>query len=100
MHPVVVVDYERVPFVYDLGDVRITFDYNLREAVLVGSLFDENLPVFHVMDAQELIMEVKYTAFLPEFIRDVLTTQEAVHVAASKYVMCCDNKIYRTGALI
>lgn len=100
MHPVVVVDYERIPFVFDPGDVRITFDYNLREAVLTGSLFDENLPVFDVMGAHELIMEVKYTSFLPEFIRDILTTQEAVLVAASKYVMCCDSRIYHTGVLM
>lgn len=100
MHPVVVVDYERIPFVFDPGDVRITFDYNLREAALTGSLFEKELPVFDVMGPDELIMEVKFTTFLPEFIRDILTTQEAVHVAASKYVMCCDSKIYRTGTLV
>lgn len=100
LHPVVVVDYERVPFVFDPGEVRITFDCNLREAVLMGTLFDAGLPVFDVMGADELIMEVKYTTFLPEFIRDILTTQEAVQTAASKYVMCCDSRIYRTGVLI
>lgn len=100
LHPVVVVDYERIPFVFDPGEVRITFDCNLREAVLTGTLFDAGLPVFHVMGADELIMEVKYTTFLPEFIRDILTTQEAVHVAASKYVMCCDSRIYHRGVLI
>lgn len=100
MRPRVVVDYERIPFVFSPGDVRITFDCNIREAVLMGSFFDEGLPTFGVTGPDELIMEVKFTAFLPEFIRDILTTQEADYVAASKYVMCCESKIRRVGALI
>lgn len=100
LRPRVIVDYERIPFVYDLGTVRVTFDSNIRESVLTGSLFDEELPYFDVMAPDELILEVKYTELLPEFISDVLTTQEAVYVAASKYVMCCDSIIRRNGILL
>ena len=100
MRPRVIVDYERIPYVFLPGDVRITFDSNIREGVLVDSLFDAGLPVFDVMDPNELIMEVKYTLFLPEFIRDILTAQEAVQEAASKYVMCCDSRIRRNAVLI
>ena len=100
MRPRVIVDYERIPYVFLLGDVRITFDSSIREAVLTDSLFDADLPAFDVMEPHELIMEVKYTSFLPEFIRDILTTQETVQEAASKYVMCCDSMLRRNGVLI
>lgn len=100
MRPRVIVDYERVPFALDEGDVRITFDSRIREAALIGDLFDKELPAWEVMEPQELIMEVKYTEFLPDFIRDILINQEAEYIAASKYVMCCDHKIERLGMLI
>lgn len=100
MRPRVIVDYERIPYVFLPGDVRITFDSNLREVVLTDSLFDAGLPAFDVMEPHELIMEVKYTTFLPEFIHDILTTQEAVREVASKYVMCCDSRLRRNAVLI
>ena len=100
MRPRVIVDYERIPYVFEQGDVRITFDSHIREAVLMDSFFDAGLPAFDVMEPYELIMEVKYTAFLPEFIREILATSEAVQEAASKYVMCCDSRLRRNEVLI
>lgn len=100
MRPRVIVDYERVPFALDIGDVRITFDSRIREAALVGDLFDRELPAWEVMEPQELIMEVKYTELLPDYVRDILVNQEVEYVAASKYVMCCEHKIERLGMLV
>ena len=100
LRPRVIVDYERVPYVFEPGNVRITFDYHLQETALMGELFDPELPSWSVMKPNELIMEVKYTQLLPDFIKDLLTTSEAEYTAASKYVMCCDHKIERKGILI
>lgn len=100
LRPRVIVDYERVPYVFEPGNVRITFDYHLQETALMGNLFDPELPSWSVMKPNELIMEVKYTQLLPDFIKDLLTTSEAEYTAASKYVMCCDHKIERKGILI
>ena len=100
MRPRVIVDYERVPFALDVGEVRITFDSRIREAALVGDLFDGELPAWDVMAPEELIMEIKYTELLPDYIRDIVVNQEVEYIAASKYVMCCDHKIERLGILI
>ncbi len=100
MRPRVIVDYEREPFVFEYGDVRITFDNEIREVELVGDLFDSDLPAYNVMGEAELIMEVKYTSFIPEFIKNILAGIEGEYIAASKYVMCCDKKIERIGLLV
>ncbi len=93
MHPAVVVDYDRLPFVYDPGTVRITFDMHLRAAFTGNDIFDPGLPVFEAMeDPDKLIMEVKYTEFLPELFKEVLTPHTAVCVSSSKYVICNDIK--------
>ena len=92
MKPKVIVDYERVPYVYPLGDVRITFDCHVRAGVFENDLFDQALPVLEVLEPHQLIMEVKYTEFLPEMIRDMLRVDNSIYTAASKYVLCLEKR--------
>lgn len=97
MYPAVVVDYERIPFVFPYGDVRITFDTRVRAGLFNNDLFDVALPMAEVMEPGELIMEVKYTEYLPELIRDVLPVADSAYVAYSKYTMCLEKKKELSG---
>lgn len=92
MKPKVIVDYEREPYVYPFGDVRITFDTNIRVALSEYNIFNMELPTIEVLPEDQLIMEVKYTEYLPEIIRDILPTEGTVHTAASKYVLCLEKQ--------
>lgn len=92
MHPAVIVDYEREAFVCKQGDVRITFDNDVRSAWMEYALFDSGLPAYAVLPPDQLIMEVKYTEFLPEWIRTVVSPDSAQMSAASKYTMCMEKK--------
>ena len=88
LRPEVIVDYDRVPFVYEHGNVRITFDMNIR-ASSPGDIFEKDLPGYEVLGTDLLIMEVKYTQFLPDILR-VILPDESCRIAASKFVMCMD----------
>lgn len=92
LKPKVIVDYNRIPYVFTAGDVRITFDSHVRAGILKEDLFDRNLPVLEVLEPGQLILEVKFTEFLPYFVRDLLPREEGVRVAASKYVMCLEKR--------
>lgn len=92
MRSSVIVDYEREPYVYPYGDVRITFDTHVRAGVFSDNLFDAAVPVMEVMEPGLLIMEVKYTEFLPEIIRDLLPTADSAQMAYSKYTLCKEMK--------
>lgn len=92
MKPAVIVDYEREPYVYAYGDVRITFDEHVRGGVFEPQLFDKALPVMEVLEPGQLIMEVKFTEYLPELIRDLLQVDDCIYTAASKYVMCLEKR--------
>ena len=87
--PRVIVDYERVPLVCAAGKVRITFDMNIRSVFDDLDIFRTNAPAFSVMEQDLLIMEVKYTQFLPDIFHAILP-DETCRTAASKYVMCED----------
>ena len=90
MRPRVIVDYDREPFVFDAGDVRITFDKHIRAGFGRFDLFDAQLPTLEVLPANQMIMEVKYTEFLPRLVRDLMPPRSSMLTAASKYVLCCD----------
>ena len=105
MRPRVIVDYDREPFVMESGDVRITFDKHVRAGFGQFSLFDAGLPTIEVLPANQMIMEVKYTEFMPRFVRSLLPPRASILTAASKYVLCCnaavrEKNLNRTEGLV
>ena len=70
LRPRVLVSYVREPYVYAAGNVRVTFDSNIRTSLFQREFLDGALPDIIATDAPgDIILEVKYDAFLPEIIR-------------------------------
>jgi hypothetical protein len=90
MRPRVVVDYEREPYVMEAGDVRITFDKNIRAGVGGFDIFEGELPMIETLEPGLLVMEVKFTEFLPAIVRQILPTRSANYTTVSKFILCCD----------
>ena len=96
LRPKVIVDYQRIPYIYDVGTVRITFDQHIRAGLGSYNIFDNNIPTVDVIDENKLIMEVKYTEYLPQSIKSILIQDSGEYTAASKYCMCFEEieKLY------
>lgn len=90
MRPRVVVDYDREPFALEPGDVRITFDKHVRAGFGAFNLFDRSPAAMEVLPGDRMIMEVKFTTFLPSLVRKLLPPRSSIMTAASKYVLGCD----------
>ena len=90
LHPVVIVDYDREPFLHPAEEVRITFDKNLRSGLNSTDIFNSQIPTIPVMDEEMVILEVKYNRALPQYIADLISfaCPECVQTAISKYTMC------------
>lgn len=97
LRPRVIVDYDREPWILDEGTVRITFDKDVRAAVGGWDIFDSTLPTLPVLEPGKLVMEVKFTEFLPQIIRNLLPPKAQEWTAVSKYVLCCDKTAYQHG---
>lgn len=95
MRPRTIVDYEREPWILDSGTVRVTFDEDVRAAVGSFDIFDENLPTMNALEPNKLVMEVKYTEFLPDLIKEIIPADATEYTAVSKYVLCYDKSNYR-----
>ena len=88
LHPVVIVEYERLPYVCREGNVRVTFDLNVASCSEPGRFFDAEIPKRPVMPAGQQLMEVKYDEFLPDVIYHSLNLGTLRQTAYSKYYLC------------
>jgi len=69
LRPKIIIDYDRIPFVYDAGMVRITFDYNISCSYNIGDFFNPEILRIPLMEKGSHILEIKYNDFIPDFIR-------------------------------
>lgn len=88
LKPKVVVEYDRVPFVYRDGNVRVTFDMNIRSGTCINQFLREQVRTVPVMPSGVHVLEVKFDEFLPEFIRQAMQIDGLRQTAYSKYCMC------------
>ncbi len=87
LRPKVIVEYAREPYVYGPGNVRITFDSDIRTGIYHNTLFDGPL-LTAPTEPGTIILEVKYDAFLPEIIEKAVRVPNRRMTAFSKYAVC------------
>lgn len=86
LRPRVIVSYLREPYVFAPGNVRVTFDSDIRTSLFGHSFFENTVQSVCVSDTTgNIVLEVKYDAFLPDIIRCILQTGEARQQSFSKY---------------
>ena len=88
LRPVVIVEYDRIPYVYKNGNVRITLDTNICSSGAVEAFLDPEIPRRPVMGLGQQLLEVKYDEYLPDFIYRNLQLQSLRQSAFSKYYIC------------
>ncbi len=85
LRPVIIVDYTREAYIYPAGNVRITFDKNIKASNNVQGLFDPELVT--IPAARAMILEIKYDGFIPEAIRQVIQITNRHEREFSKYLV-------------
>lgn len=87
LRPKVIVDYTRRAFVYKPGNVRVTLDYNIRSGLNVTQMFDA-VTTIPADVRKPIILEVKYDAYCPSIIRDLVHLTNRRTSSYSKYSTC------------
>ena len=89
LRPRVLVSYVREPYIYRAGNVRVTFDSQVRTTLYHRRFLEEKVIDISAFDeSRDMILEVKYDAFLPEVVRGMLQTGVMRQEAFSKYAAC------------
>ncbi|MCW4002950.1 MAG: polyphosphate polymerase domain-containing protein [Candidatus Bathyarchaeota archaeon] len=97
MRPVTIVEYDREAYIHPVGNVRITFDTNLRVDIGTASFFDGNLSTMSVIDQPAVLMEIKYNEFIPQYICGLFPDTINPQVAFGKFSMCRTQKKCQAG---
>lgn len=87
LRPKTIVEYIREPFTYSVGNVRVTFDRDIRTGLFSTGFLTNQLPLLKT-EADLVILEVKYDQFIPEYIVKLLQLDGRKASACSKYAMC------------
>ena len=89
LRPRVLVSYVREPYIYPAGNVRVTFDSAIRTSLFHREFLTETVDDVSATETpRDRIMEVKYDAFLPEVIQDMIQVRGLRQQAFSKYGAC------------
>lgn len=88
LHPKVIVEYDRVPFVYPDGNVRITFDLNIRSSDQIENFSAKEIVSKPVMLSNQHLLEVKFDEYLPDFIYQAVKCSHLQQTTFSKYYIC------------
>lgn len=86
--PKVIVEYERVPYIFKLGNVRVTLDENIVSSSQTEHFLDSDFRRRPVMPAGQHVLEIKYDEFLPDSVRQVLALETLQRTSFSKYYLC------------
>ena len=87
LRPKTIVDYTREPFIFDPGNVRVTFDYDIRTGLSGTDFLNPDCPTVAAGDAP-ILLEVKWDEYLPDIIKDCVQTLGRRVTAFSKYAQC------------
>lgn len=95
--PAVIVEYDRIPYIYRHGNVRVTCDMNIRSSNQFDHFFDQQIAVRPLMPVGQHLLEVKYDELLPDFIYDCMQISDLQQTTFSKYYLC---KKYSFGGIL
>lgn len=89
LKPRVLVSYVREPYIYRPGNVRITFDSCIRTSLYSRDFLTKEVSDISATDEpSDMLLEIKYDAFLPEIIQDMIQADQTRQQAFSKYGVC------------
>lgn len=89
LRPRVLVSYLREPYIYGPGNVRVTFDSEIRTTLFQREFLTEKVSDISATDTpRDMFLEVKFDSFLPEIIQDLIQINGIRQQAFSKYGAC------------
>ena len=84
LRPKSIVEYRRRPYIFDAGNVRVTFDYQIRTSSSPEDFLIPDCPLIPAEDSP-ILLEVKWDDFLPSIIQSCIQQKNRRACGFSKY---------------
>lgn len=89
LRPVMLGEYVRKPYIYHLGNVRVTFDRHISASPQTGGLFEREISRVSVLPTGYHVLEVKYDDFLPDAVYQLIENGHMQQTTFSKFFLGC-----------
>lgn len=83
--PKVIIDYERIAYVEEITNVRITFDMKISASYELENFLDGDYQNFYILPSGLNVLEVKFDDILPSHIRNIVESYSFKQGSFSKY---------------
>ena len=83
--PKVIVDYERIAYIEEITNIRITFDMKISASYDIDHFLDGNYTKYYIMPSNINLLEVKFDDILPSHIRNIIESYGFIQTGFSKY---------------
>ena len=90
----VIVEYLRYPFVEPNGNVRVTFDLQITSSGDFNAFLDRRIGGRPILPNGGGILEVKWDALVPEYLKQGLQMNSLQRISFSKYCLCRKYNVY------
>lgn len=84
-HPKIIIDYERIAYVEEISNVRITFDMKISASYELDKFLDNDYTKFYIMPSNINLLEVKFDHILPSYIKNIIELNNMNQTSFSKY---------------
>jgi len=88
LHPVVIVEYERIPYTCPFGNTRVTMDLHLRSSCQFNRFFEEILLMRPVLHTGQNMLEIKWDELIPDYIYQSMMLENLQWDSFSKFYYC------------
>ena len=83
--PKVIIDYERIAYVEEITNVRITFDMKISASYEIENFLTQDYQSFYVLPSGMNVLEVKFDDILPSYMRKIVELYGFKQTSFSKY---------------
>ena len=83
--PKVIIDYERIAYIEEITNVRITFDMKISASYELDDFLTGDYQNFYILPGGTNILEVKFDDILPSYIRNIVESYSFKQTSFSKY---------------
>lgn len=88
LQPKVIVSYERVPYIYSAGNVRVTFDMNITASNEISKFLQSEYMQRPILPLGKSVLEVKWDEIFPIHIKECMALDDLQWSTFSKYFLC------------
>lgn len=97
--PKVIIDYDRVAYVEEITNIRVTFDKNITASEEVERFLDGDYATSRLLESGKHVLEVKFDEILPGYIKKVVYIDTLQQTSFSKYYLGLMKLVLKHGGL-